>query len=114
MKAIKINSKNKTIEQVEVKDWRDISPLIGCGTFTVAMVLENEDTIYVDDEGLLTLGRDSTFFEFEGGHQPFAGNGLILGCDEEGESCDVKASIEEIKNKVKFLSIEDVYLRGLG
>ena len=52
--------------------------------------------------------EDKDFFFIEGSHQPIRGNGLILGCDDEGESVDTTASVDEVAKKTKFLSLSDV------
>lgn len=114
MKAILIDSKNREVKEVEVKDYSEYNSLIGCLCFTVATYLGNgndkqeEDVIFVDDEGLLT--EPEHFFTYEGAHQPFAGNGLVIGCDYEGESKNPLVTLEEVKNKVKFFSAFEVAL----
>ena len=50
------------------------------------------------------MNGTDVFFTYEGAHQPFAGNGLIMGCDDEGESVDCKIGLTEVKEKVKFYS----------
>lgn len=98
-KAILINSELQTITEVEYNSIDDIQRLIGCRCFTVATYLDNEDAIYVDDEGLYT---PQFFFEYKGAHQPFAGNGLVVGANDEGEGADVKISLEDVKKNVTF------------
>jgi len=107
-KAILIDAKARTFSIVEVGDCLDIQKKIGCGCFTIATQLPRNDVIYVDDEGMLTLDDESVFFEFEGAHQPFVGNGLVMGGDDEGETQDVKITLLEIQNKVKFLTLAQV------
>ncbi len=103
MKAILIDSINKEVKEVEIgKGIDEMYKFLQCDCFTIASYLDNEDAIFVDDEGLLK--EQDNFFTFEGAHQPFAGNGLIMGCDEMGESEDCKVSYNEVKNKVKFYS----------
>ncbi len=112
MKAIKIDSKNRTVSLVDYKEYNDIYRHVECDTFTVATDLGNgnetqeSDVIYVDDNGLLT--QPENFFTYEGAHQPFAGNGLVLGTDFEGESCEPMVTLEEVKNKVKFYDIREI------
>ncbi len=110
MKAILIDSINKEVKEVEIgKGIDEMYKFLQCECFTVASYLDKEDAIFVDDEGLMN-GTD-VFFTFEGAHQPFAGNGLIMGCDDMGESVDCKVDIDEVKNKVKFY---DRYELSLG
>jgi hypothetical protein len=115
-KAVLIDAVKREIKEVDVNDYRDICPLLNnCRMFTIGHYLNNgndkqdTDVIYVDDEGLLTDPKH--FFTFEGGHQPYAGNGLVVGSDFKGESADVLISVEEVKNKVKFLSPSEALLQ---
>lgn len=116
MKAILINVKNKTVTDVtydsnnSLKEWYK---LMDCGMVEVAMELENDDktgnSIMVDEEGLLSINSNTKFFSFEKGHQPFAGNGLIVGINyETGETIDVSITADEVRNKVKFHTLHEV------
>ena len=101
MKAILIDSINKEVKEVEIgKGIDEMYKFLNCQCFTIATYLPKDDAIFVDDEGLMN-GTD-VFFTYEVAHQPFAGNGLIMGCDDEGESVDCKISFTEVKDKVKF------------
>ena len=57
MKAYLIDPKEQTITQVEydASDYRNISRTIGCSYFTTVVLNEHDDTIYLDDEGLLYM-----------------------------------------------------------
>jgi len=89
MKAILIDSINREVKEVEIgKGIDEMYKFLQCECFTIASYLDKQDAIFVDDEGLMN-GTDS-FFTYEGAHQPFAGNGLIMGCDDMGESEDCK------------------------
>ena len=105
MKAILINPKLQTINYVDYSgDYRDISKLTECTTFTAVYPFDNcEDTIYLDDEGLLKSSNYCFTFRCDDGrNQPLMGNALVLGADDEGESKDVETSIDEIKKRVSF------------
>lgn len=108
MKALLIDSTNQIITEVQVNSWEDYSPLIGCQIFTIATYLENQDCIMVDDEGLLV--NPENFFAVDGVPQPFAGNGLVIGTDDEGESAEPQIGIEELKNKITFLNRGQAWL----
>ena len=100
-KAYLINAIAQTITEVEVGDYKTFYPLLGCDCFTT-VGLEEEDTLYVDDEGLLKSPFD--FFMYEGYPQPLAGNGLVMGTNDEGESIAPKMSLEDLKSRVTFLN----------
>lgn len=102
MKAILINTYKSEIEQVEVADFRDMQKAIGCDTFTVAHRFKYEGkpyTIFVDDEGLFKYRE---LFYYEGSHQPFFGNGLILQDLPDGESGDADIPINFIDEQVTY------------
>ncbi len=65
--------------------------------------LENDDIVFVDEEGMLK--ECNHFFYILGAPQPYAGSGLILGDAGMGESGDAESELEEIKSRVKFLSL---------
>jgi len=103
MKAILINVKDQSITEVEHDDTLDnIYDLLNCRTFTVVRIDET-DSIYVDDEGLYV--EDQLFFEYGGDEQAarLAGNGLILGVDDEGNSISPNITVEEVQGRVGFL-----------
>jgi len=103
MKAILIDAVNKEVKEVQIgKGIEEMYKFLNCECFTIASYLPKNDAIFVDDEGLMN-GTDS-FFTYEGAHQPFAGNGLIMGSDDEGESTDCKVSLDEVKSKSNFYS----------
>lgn len=110
--GILIDVHNRTIEWVEVKDYKDIYKHIKCEMFE-CVDIDDVNTVYVDEEGLLTLTPHSMFFMFEGLHQPLCGSGLILGTDyETGESIDSTLSIEYVRSKVKFMDLYEVQMRS--
>ena len=105
MKAILINPKLQTINEINYSgDYKEIYKLTECSTFTAIYPFDNcEDTIYLDDEGLLKSSNYCFTFRCDDGrNQPLMGNALVLGADDEGESKDVETSIDEIKRRVSF------------
>lgn len=102
MKAILINTQKMNLEQVEVADFKEMQKAIGCSCFTVAHNFKYEGkryTIFVDDEG---LHRHRELFYYEGSHQPFFGNGLILQDLPNGESGDADIPFEYIDKQVTY------------
>lgn len=105
MKAILIDPFDETVTEVEHNgDYRQIYTLLShpehpVSCFTVVQI-ENNDAIFVDDEGLLKDPK--YFFSYEGYPQPLAGKGLILGTNDEGDSVDVVTTVDDIKKRVSF------------
>ena len=101
MKGIIINPYNETIKPVEYTgDWRDIALLIECDTFTVSRVDEVND-LYLDDEGLLI--QPNRYFMWK--KQVFAGNGLLLGHNEEGDSIETTLTLKDVEDAVEWLPV---------
>ena len=99
MRVILINPYNQTIkEAVYGGDYREIYDLIGCRTFDIVS-LSDADDLYVDDEGLLK--DDNRYFSWSG--RNFAGAGLILGHDDEGETIETTYDLQEVVDRVEFL-----------
>jgi hypothetical protein len=108
MKALLIDSKNKVVKQIEIGEhFTEISKAIDCETFSAPHIMQDNDTLYCDDEGLLK--NPQHFFLLDSYPQPIAGNGLILGCDDEGESVDASISLEELSSRITFMNLDDAY-----
>jgi len=102
MKAILIDVKNQEIKEVEHDNTlQNIYDLIDCRTFDLVMI-DTVNNIFVDDEGIL---KDNLYFEYSGSDRVFqlAGNGLILGVDDEGDSTSPTLTVEDVEGKVRFL-----------
>lgn len=103
MKAFLIDPVARTIEEVEHDGSLDsIYRLIGADCFACASFDADGNGAYVDDEGLLKPNQE--FFLIDGYPQPLAGKGLVLGCDELGETIEPTLSLEDLRNKTRFLN----------
>ena len=103
MKAILIDVHTQSVTEVEHDNTLDnIYELLNCRTFDVVRI-DEVDSIYIDDEGLFV--DDQLFFEYGGDAQSvrLAGNGLILGVDDEGNSISPQTTVEEVEGRVGFL-----------
>ena len=113
-KGILIDVHNRTITEVEVTKDSNDSELqsmynhIKCG-MVECVSLNDENDVWVDEEGLLTLTPFSMFFKIDGYHEFLCGNGLVLGFDEEnGDSSDTTLTIDDVKSKVTFHTLNEV------
>jgi hypothetical protein len=108
MKAILIDSKNKTVSEITIDPLNAEALLeewykhIDCELVQVAHYISDHDSILVDEEGLLK--NPTHFFTYNGAHQNFAGNGLIVGRDNKGECVSCKITLEEATLNVLFLT----------
>jgi hypothetical protein len=111
MKGIFIDVVNQTISYVTIGNGiQPIYDTIGCSTFECVDV-DNKNTIYCDEEGLLNLDSNSKFFKIDNYPQPISGNGLILGFDDEtGESTDTSLSVMDLVTRIRFMDIYQVQM----
>lgn len=110
MKAILIDPFAREVREIEVAAGIDaIYAAIGAECFCT-VGLPDGDAIYLDDEGVF---RDKQQWFAVGNYpHPLAGKGLILGCDEEGESCDPQVTGELIRAHVHWLTAGEVVAMG--
>lgn len=104
MKGILIDPKARTITEVEVEKGIDaIYALIQAGTFD-CVYINPHNSVFVDDNGL--LNDPEFFFILKGYPQPLAGRGLILGCDDEGESCSATVTLDWAQHNITFTRLK--------
>ena len=107
MKAFLIDPYEATIKEVQYKgDYNEIYDLIDAEIFTCVSFNEEEDNIFIDDEGMIN-GKDQAFFRVidtpAGDTYPLIGKGLVLGTNEDGESVEPKITLEQLKKQVQFI-----------
>ena len=103
MKAYLINPFAQSITEVEYSgDFNQIYQFLNCDLFTVVEINEFGDSVFVDDEGLIS-GKPQEFFLVSGYPQPLAGMGLVLGCNQEGESTEPSITLEQLKAQVDWI-----------
>ena len=113
-KGILIDTENRTITEVEVvrneqgSQLQSIYNHVKCSMVEVVSY-DDQNDVYVDEEGLLTMNEETKFFKLKNYPQPLAGNGLIMGFDNEtGENGSTNLTIEEVKDMVTFMSAHEV------
>lgn len=107
MRAIFIDSTDKQVYEAIIKgnDFREIRDLIGCDIITGGYRFDNDDYMYVDDEGLFQTNRNGFIIHQEGnlyGEQQLIGNALIVGSDPDGNDQNATSTIEYIKSIISF------------
>lgn len=115
-KGLLIDVKNEVITEVEIGDYKDIQKKIGCDLFDVVSIDDDND-VYVDDEGLLSVDENSKFFGFKGHHLKLGGNGLVLGINHKtGDSKNTTLTVENLKERIEFFNFQDTrgYLFSVG
>ncbi len=101
MRAFVIDPFTNSINEVEYSgDYTEIYSLGDFDCFALATFNEENDGIFVDDEGLFK--DNQRMFMVNGYPQPLAGKGVVLGCDEEGASVEPTVSLEWLQDNVMF------------
>ena len=78
--------------------------VIDCSRIDI-ITLNDKHMAIVDDEGLLR--NDTRYSKLAEYPQPLAGKLLILGYDEDGESCSVDNDyVKELRKTTRFLSVD--------
>lgn len=75
---------------------------IGCSLVEVVYMNGERDGVFVDEEGLLKMPTE--FFYIKDFHQPLAGRGIVLGCDEDGETTSpASVTLEWLREHTAFV-----------
>ena len=99
MKGILINPHDETIKEVVYTgDFREIYDIVDCRTFDVVNIYGTQD-MYVDDEGLLI--NNQRYFSMN--DRVYAGKGLLLSHDDEGESTSTNLDLQMVEDMVEWL-----------
>jgi hypothetical protein len=109
MKAIFIDPVNQTVNEVNISTSDDIARIVR-GHIAIAVTHDNGDSLYVNDDGIgefedAMLGKDEAFraylFDVQA-HQRFAGYGLIVGENDDGEMAPALTEVDDIRRIVSF------------
>ena len=99
MKGILINPFDETIKEVVYTgDYREIYDLVECRTFDVVNIYDTQD-MYIDDEGLLI--NNQRYFSIN--DRTFAGKGLLLSHNDEGETTGTNLDLQMVKDMIQWL-----------
>jgi Domain of unknown function (DUF3846) len=104
MRAIIINAKDRTITATEIDgSLKSLQQIVGGMIEPVSQGLDEFHHCYVNEEGL--LGHPRHFFMFRDGHQPLAGNGVILSSTEDGDEAPCTLPLDWVKDRVTFMDL---------
>lgn len=100
IKGILIDVEKLTVTEVEFEnELSSYYRLLKCDCITTAPFDEGHDVI-VDDEGLLKTPFIGFFETPDGGE--YAGHGLIVGFNDDGDWISHKLNFETVKNSIRF------------
>jgi hypothetical protein len=109
-KALFIDSATQTVREVEISGLADLQKLVR-GFIETAVLWQNGDTMFVDEEG---LAKDPAhWFRLHDG-RVFAGNGVVVGREIDGEeypngyiNADPVITLKEVSLMVTFITISE-------
>ena len=102
MCAIVIKSRNRTVVEIDLVPTLDrLQQTVGGLIDPVEQGLDDEHHCYVNEEGL--LDNPQHLFMLTDGHQPLAGNGIILASTEDGDEAPCRLPLEWVKERVTFM-----------
>ena len=108
MRGILIDPFTRTVSEIETSGkLAEIYELLGVELITAVTVGENQ-SLFLDDEGLMVPKANQEYWNWKGSNQPYAGRGLIIGLDNDGNSIDATMSSLEVAALVTFLDKEDI------
>ena len=110
MKAILIDPMFNTIKEVQYDgNYKSIYKLIGYSftkyqprAFDIVRIPVGLDGIYVDDEGLYAPIKYTWSFRYNTANPPIklVNKGLVLGCNDEGDTIAPDSTVEDIKKNI--------------
>jgi hypothetical protein len=114
MRAILIDPEKQSVTEIQLEtgDFREINKAIGCRSFTSGAFLsgsieEGFDSVDVSDDDMEDRDDPRFWFQVDADRNPpssypIAGRGLAVGTDKEGDTCDVRISINELRARIAF------------
>jgi hypothetical protein len=110
MKAILIDPETRTVTEIELASaYPGGNRAIGADLVTIGGSFGNgsDDTVFVDDEGLLN-GKMEYMFHIPGvTYNPLAGKGFIVGCDDEGASISATVTAADVESKIHWFDLKN-------
>lgn len=108
MRAIIINAEERTIHEADIDASLDsLQGIVGGLIDPVYPGLEGTDHhCYVNDEGL--LNNPQHFFMLKEGHQPLAGNGVILSTTPDGDEAPCALPLHWVSERITFMDVQAV------
>jgi hypothetical protein len=104
---IHINVEDRTVTETEIDgSLSSLQQIVGGLIEAVYHGLDEFHHCYVNEEGLLE--QPQHFFLFKDGHQPLAGNGVILASTDDGDEAACTLTLDWIKERVSFMDLAAV------
>jgi Domain of unknown function (DUF3846) len=108
MRVIIINAETRTISETQIDgSLKSLQRIVGGLIQTVYDGLDDHHHCYVNEEGL--LNNPQHFFFLKDGHQPLAGNGVILASTDDGDEAACTLALDWVKERVTFMDLDVAY-----
>jgi hypothetical protein len=111
MRAIQIDVARRQLVEIEIPDTGDAAQLTALqqavgGYIELAVSFPNGDVLLVDEEGQLAHKQPAPgWFAVKGARRgPFAGNAIVTGSDDEGNTVAAKITLADLSSLIVFLS----------
>ncbi len=107
MKAIKIDSQNKKITEIDIAaNYTDMQKVVEGYICLAFDYPDKKNSCYVNDEGML---NNPEFFFFSKNYpKPLAGNAIIVGTSLGGNLKSCNLDIDEVEKDIKFFTLREV------
>jgi hypothetical protein len=114
MRAILIDPETQAITETQLNGdgYKEIEALLRCDSFTIGAHLRGSiekgfDAVYASDDYLEDRDNPRFWFQVDADRDPpssfpIAGLGLACGTDTEGNGCDARISIAELRSRITF------------
>ena len=100
MKALLIKPAEQSIEPIDIGSMQEIIELIGFDTVISDDVGKDGDKLYFDEDCFLRGNKDKFQIDTV---IPVSGIGILVGSDGNDGLADLKADIEDIRSRTKFM-----------
>lgn len=109
MRAIVIDAEQRTVSEADIDGkLHSLQQIVGGLITPVYPGLDGTGHhAYVNDEGL--LNNPQHFFMLKDGHQPLAGNGVILSTTHDGDEAPATLPLDWVKERVTFMDRRAVH-----
>lgn len=116
MRAILIDPEKRTINELQFEGgengYKTIQAALGCDSFTQGAYLNGSieagfDVLYVSDDEISEESSPQFWFQVDANREPpssypLSGLGFVIGIDREGEECDARIGLDELRRRITF------------
>jgi hypothetical protein len=111
MKAFLIDPFAKTITEIyTLAALTDVYTLTQCSIVEGVRLNDDDDTVYIDEEGLLKDLNQQAFFILTGTRASvtLAGRGVVFGTDQEGDWVEPTITLAELQAMIKWATLAEL------